>query len=161
MAIMTHSRLIPASERIIEPMVALARCSKRQRILVTGTRSAELRFELHRGGYVRVATTANCGLPNAQYDVALVDGRQHSIKLSKRRSIGSWTFSLRPACWSSGSIRRSLRATEGFARRWKATAWSSRRALSASTVRQSRRDGARRAQPPKSREMHVRRAPAA
>jgi hypothetical protein len=37
-------------------------------------------LELHRGGYLRVATTANCGLPDAQYDVALVDGRRHSIK---------------------------------------------------------------------------------
>src|SRR5262249_50005403 len=31
-------------------------------------------------GYVRVATTANCGLPAEQYDVALVDWRGRSIK---------------------------------------------------------------------------------
>jgi hypothetical protein len=37
-------------------------------------------FELHRRGYVRVATTANCGLPAGQYDVALVDWRERSIK---------------------------------------------------------------------------------
>jgi hypothetical protein len=40
MAIMTHSRLIAIGERIIEPMIALARCSKRQRILVAGARTS-------------------------------------------------------------------------------------------------------------------------
>jgi hypothetical protein len=77
---MLQSRLNPASERIIEPMVALARCSKLQRIIVAGSRSAELMFELHRRGYIRVATTASCGLPARQYDVALIDWRQRSIK---------------------------------------------------------------------------------
>jgi hypothetical protein len=77
---MIQARLIPAGERIIEPMLALARSSKLQRILVAGSKSAELMFELHRRGYVRVATTANCGLPAGQYDVALVDWRQRSIK---------------------------------------------------------------------------------
>ena len=37
-------------------------------------------FELHRRGYNRVATTANCGLPRGQYDVALVEWQLHSIK---------------------------------------------------------------------------------
>jgi hypothetical protein len=37
-------------------------------------------FDLHRRGYGRVATTTTCGLPDGQYDVALVDWRQHSIK---------------------------------------------------------------------------------
>ena len=37
-------------------------------------------FELHRRGYPRVSTTANCGLPSGQYDVALIDWRQRSIK---------------------------------------------------------------------------------
>ncbi len=80
-AVMLQSHLIPAGERIIEPMLALARCSKLQRIIVAGSKSAELMFELHRRGYARVATTAaNCGLPARQYDVALVDWRQRSIK---------------------------------------------------------------------------------
>ncbi len=78
---MIRSRLTtPANERIIEPMIALARCSKLQRIIVAGAKSAELMFEMHRRGYVRVATTANCGLPAGQYDVALVDWRQRSVK---------------------------------------------------------------------------------
>jgi hypothetical protein len=79
-AIMIQSRLTSAGERIIEPMIVLARCSKLQRIIVAGSNSAELMFELHRRGYVRVATTANCGLPAGQYDVALIDWRQRSIK---------------------------------------------------------------------------------
>src|SRR5262245_27896886 len=78
-ATMIQTRLIPA-ERIVEPMLALARSSKLQRIIVAGSKSAELMFELHRRGHVRVATTSNCGLPAGQYDVALVDWRQRSIK---------------------------------------------------------------------------------
>jgi hypothetical protein len=77
---MTQSRIIPTAGRIIEPMIDLARCSKQQRIIVAGSKSAELMFDLHRRGYVRVATTANCGVPAGQYDVALVDWRQRSIK---------------------------------------------------------------------------------
>jgi hypothetical protein len=79
-AAMVQARLIPAGDRIIEPMLALARCSKLQRIIVAGSKSAELMFELHRRGHVRVATTSTCGLPAEQYDVALVDWRQRSIK---------------------------------------------------------------------------------
>jgi hypothetical protein len=78
-AAMVQTRLIPARDRVIEPLLALARCSKQQRIIVTGSQT-KLVFELHRRGHVRVATTANCGLPAGQYDVALVDWRQRSIK---------------------------------------------------------------------------------
>ncbi len=76
---MIQSRLMPSSERIIEPMLALARCSKHHRIIVAGSQRSALMFELHRRGYGRVATTTTCGLPDGQYDVALVDWRQHSI----------------------------------------------------------------------------------
>lgn len=61
-------------------MLDLAQCSKLNGIVVAGANSAELVFELRRRGYVRVATTANCGLPAGQYDVALVDWRERSIK---------------------------------------------------------------------------------
>jgi hypothetical protein len=77
---MIESRLAPPAEQIIEPMIGLARCSKLRRIIVAGSKSSELMFELHRRGYIRVATTTNCGLPCGQYDVALVDWRQRSIK---------------------------------------------------------------------------------
>src|SRR6476619_4562447 len=76
---MIQTRLMPSSERIIEPMLALARCSKHHRIIVAGSQRSELMFELHRRGYGRVATTTTCGLPDGRYDVALVDWRQHSI----------------------------------------------------------------------------------
>jgi len=77
---MIQPRLAVAGDRIIEPMLDLARCSNLNRIIVTGAKSAVLMFELHRRGYVRVATTANCALPAGQYDVALVDWRERSIK---------------------------------------------------------------------------------
>jgi hypothetical protein len=77
---MIHSHLAVAGDRIIEPMLDLARCSNLNRIIVAGANSAALMFELHRRGYVHVATTANCGLPAGQYDVALVDWRERSIK---------------------------------------------------------------------------------
>jgi hypothetical protein len=49
-------------------------------MIVAGSQRSELMFKLHRRGYSRVATTTTCGLPDGQYDVALVDWRQHSIK---------------------------------------------------------------------------------
>jgi acetolactate synthase regulatory subunit len=77
---MVHSDLIPADAGIIQPMIELARSSKPQRIIIAGSKGGELRSELHRRGFVRVATTASCGLPAGQYDVALVDWRQRSVK---------------------------------------------------------------------------------
>jgi DNA-binding transcriptional MocR family regulator len=77
---MIQSRLAAADDRIIEPILDLARCSNLNRIIVAGANSTALMFELHRRGYVRVATTANCGLPVGQYDAVLVDWRKRSIK---------------------------------------------------------------------------------
>jgi acetolactate synthase regulatory subunit len=77
---MTLSRTAPAGDRIIEPMVTLAGCSKQQRIVVAGARAVELMLELQRRGYVRTAATANCGHPAGQYDVALVDWRRRTFK---------------------------------------------------------------------------------
>src|SRR5262249_15483292 len=73
-------RITAAGERTVEPMIALARCSRLARIIVTGAKSAEVMVDLHRLGYQRATTTTNCGLPSGQYDVALLDGRQCSIK---------------------------------------------------------------------------------
>jgi hypothetical protein len=69
-----------AGNRIIEPMIALAGCSTRHRIVVAGVRSIEMMLELHRRGYLRAAATANCGRPAHQYDVALVDWRRRTLK---------------------------------------------------------------------------------
>jgi hypothetical protein len=77
---MTASRATPAGDRIIEPMIALACCSKQHRILVAGSKGVELMFELHDRGYGRAAATANCGRPAGQYDVALVDWRRRTFK---------------------------------------------------------------------------------
>ena len=77
---MIQSSLARSDDPIIGPMIGLARCSKHHRIVVAGTKRSELMFDLHRRGYGRVATTTTCGLPDGQYDVALVDWRQHSIK---------------------------------------------------------------------------------
>jgi hypothetical protein len=76
---MSGSALASAAERIAEPMVALAGCSKQQRILVAGSKCIELMFELERRGYSHVAATANCGRPARQYDVALVDWRRRTF----------------------------------------------------------------------------------
>ena len=75
---MTTSHATPAGDRIIEPMIALAGCSKQHRIVVAGSKGVEL--ELQRCGYVRTAATANCGHPAGQYDVALVDWRRRTFK---------------------------------------------------------------------------------
>jgi len=77
---MTLSRATRAGDRIIEPMIALACCSKQRRIIVAGSKGVELMLELHRRGYARAAATANCGHPAGQYDVALVDWRRRRFK---------------------------------------------------------------------------------
>ena len=77
---MTTSHATPAGDRIIEPMIALACCSKQHRIVVAGSKGVELMLELQRRGYARAAATANCGHPAGQYDVALVDWRRRTFK---------------------------------------------------------------------------------
>ena len=71
---------IPESDRILEPMIALARCSNLHRIVVAGASSVELMFDLHRRGYARATGSAYCGRPAGQYDVALVDWRRRTVK---------------------------------------------------------------------------------
>jgi len=106
---MTHSHLAPTGDRIIDPMLALARCSQQQRIIVAGSNSVELAFELDRRGYVRVASAANCGRAAGQYNVALVDWRRRTFKalemtldwlvdfLSPEGLLVIWIDSQRPA----------------------------------------------------------------
>jgi hypothetical protein len=76
----TPSRVQPAREPMLEVVMTLARRSKQQRIIIAGAKSAELMAELHRRGYHRAASTTTCGLPHGQYDAALIDWRQRSIK---------------------------------------------------------------------------------
>src|SRR6202795_5376912 len=77
---MAPSRATPMGDRIIEPMSALAGCSKQHGIVVAGSKGVELMLELQRRGYARAAATANCGHPAGQYDVALVDWRRRTFK---------------------------------------------------------------------------------
>jgi hypothetical protein len=77
---MTDLRPKTAGEPIIETMIALARCSRSHRFILSGSKGPHQMFELHRRGYHRVATTENCGLPRGQYDVAFVNCQQNSIK---------------------------------------------------------------------------------
>ncbi len=77
---MIKSSPAPVGDRIIESMIALARCSKQQRIIVADSKSVELMFDLHRRGYGRAAATANCGRADGQYDVALVDWRRRTFR---------------------------------------------------------------------------------
>jgi hypothetical protein len=77
--IMTSSRITMVGDRIIEPMIELARCSKQQRIVIAGAKSVELMLELNNRGFLHVAGMANCGLPAGQYDVALVDWRRRTF----------------------------------------------------------------------------------
>ena len=73
------SSQVTTGDRIIDPMIALAGCSTRQRIVVAGSKSMELMLELHRRGYLLAAATGNCGRPTGQYDVALVDWRRRTL----------------------------------------------------------------------------------
>jgi hypothetical protein len=77
---MTRSHPVSIGDRILEPMIALARCSKQQRIIVAGTKSIELTSELNRRGFIHVASTANCGRAAGQNDVALVDWRRRTFQ---------------------------------------------------------------------------------
>jgi hypothetical protein len=77
---MTQSRSNSANERIIETMMALARCIQQDRIIVAGAKAIELVSALQRRGYLRAAATANSGHPAKQYAAAFVDWRQRSLQ---------------------------------------------------------------------------------
>jgi hypothetical protein len=66
--------------RTLEPMIALAQCSTLHRIIVAGEKSIELMFELERWGYAHVASTANCGRPAEQYEVALINWQGRTFR---------------------------------------------------------------------------------
>jgi hypothetical protein len=81
---MIQSNGTPSASQIIDPMIQLACCSNSHRIIVAGSKSRELMFELHRRGYTHVATTATCGLPRGQCNVALIDWRLGSMPALER-----------------------------------------------------------------------------
>jgi hypothetical protein len=67
---------VVTGDRVLDQMIVLAGCSMQDRILVAGSKSMELMFELHRRGYALAASAGNCGRADAQYDVALIDWRR-------------------------------------------------------------------------------------
>ena len=150
---MSPIRITAAGERLVEPIIALAHCSKLARIIVTGANSAEAVIDLHRLGYARATTTSNCGLPAGQYDVVLLDGLQRSIKavgttldwvadfLSLTGVLIVWLDPHQPA------------AGRAIARCWKATAFGSRPAPCMNEALPLRRDAVTRALCPRSREV--------
>jgi hypothetical protein len=109
---------VATGDRIIEPMIALADCSTQHRIIVAGSKSMELMLELHRRGYLRAASTGNCGRSAGQYDVALVDWRRRTLRelettldwlmnfLSDRAVLVVWVDAQKPA--ANQTLRVSL-----------------------------------------------------
>jgi hypothetical protein len=99
-------------------MIALAGCSKRQRVVVVGSKGMELMLELHRRGYLLAAAAGNCGRPTGQYDVALVDWRRRTLHaleltmdwlmnfLSPRAVLVVWVDAQKPA--ANDSLRASV-----------------------------------------------------
>ena len=81
---MTVAQLPTTGDRVVEPMLALARCTPLHRIVVAGAKSIELMFELQRRGFARTAAAANCGRAGRQYDVALVDWRRRTFRELER-----------------------------------------------------------------------------
>jgi hypothetical protein len=84
---MTKARFTSADEQIIGPMIALAGCSKQDRIVVGGLKGVELMLALHRRGYLGAAATATCGHRARQYGVALVDWRRRTTPFPKPREV--------------------------------------------------------------------------
>ena len=109
---------VATGDRIIDPMIALAGCSTKHRIVVAGSKSMEMMLELHRRGYLRAAATGNCGRPAGQYDVALVDWRRRTLHalettldwlvdfLSPSGVLVVWVDAQKPA--ANQSLRASL-----------------------------------------------------
>jgi hypothetical protein len=109
---------VATGDRIIDPMITLAGCSTKHRIVVAGSKSMEMMLELDRRGYLRAAATGNCGRPAGQYDVALVDWRRRTLHalettldwlvdfLSPSGVLVVWVDAQKPA--ANQSLRASL-----------------------------------------------------
>ena len=66
---------LPASERVLDAMISLARLSKSRRVMVAGANAFGLYLNLLDRGFTRAATTATCRIPCGQHDAALISGR--------------------------------------------------------------------------------------
>ena len=141
-----QSDVTPSASQIIEPMIQLACCSKSHRIVLAGSKGRELMFELHRRGYTRVATTATCGLPRGQCNVALIDWRLQSI-MALERTLGWLVHFLAPAAviviWVDSSQRTGSRNLGSMLARLGFTIEAGTRCGEGFAVSARRRDAAR------------------
>jgi hypothetical protein len=78
--IMSSSQPGGSTGRAIDSIISLAGCSAVHRILLAGDTAPGRIRDWRRRGYQRVSTMATCRLPRAQYDVASVEWRRHSIR---------------------------------------------------------------------------------
>jgi hypothetical protein len=149
---MIRSHPVSRGDRILEPMIALARCSKQERIVVAGSKSIELTSELNRRGFIHVESTANCGRAAGQYDVALVDWRRRTFQALDTTLDWLVDF-LKPGgllvVWIDP---RNKPCDKTFTRDWNAAASSSRTEPFMSLAPRSRRGDARKNQSLKLRE---------
>jgi hypothetical protein len=114
----THPTPAGPTDRKIDSIIRLAGCSDRQRILLAGVLLPDPVPGWRSRGYRRVATITTSNLPRGQYDVAVVEWRQHSIKALE--TMLDWlVYFLSPrgvlVIWIGGACdtalaRRSLRA---------------------------------------------------
>jgi hypothetical protein len=77
---MTALDRVPAGDQIAQVLIGLGRISKAHRVLVAGPFGSAVLGELYCRGYTRATTTAHCGLPQGQYDAALVAWQKSSLK---------------------------------------------------------------------------------
>jgi hypothetical protein len=76
------TNLVPAGaiNRNIDSIIELSGCSDHDRILLAGASGPDPVSAWRSRGYQRVATMAASRLPRGQFDIAVVEGRQHSIR---------------------------------------------------------------------------------
>ena len=79
---------VATGDRIIGPMIALADCSTRQRIVVAGSKSMELMLELHRRGYLLAAAGAIAAVQPVSTTLRLWIGGDARFTRSRRRWTG-------------------------------------------------------------------------
>jgi hypothetical protein len=77
---MTNPMPAGSTDRKFDSIIELGRCSDHHRILLAGASDPDPVSEWRSRGYHRVATMAASRLPRGQYDVAVVEWRQHSIR---------------------------------------------------------------------------------
>jgi hypothetical protein len=104
------TNLVPAGKtnRKTDSIIELAGCSDHDRILLAGAGDSDPVSGWRRRGYHRVATIAASRLPRGQYDVAVVEWRQHSIRALE--TMLDWLVCFRRREADRGRFRRGIGA---------------------------------------------------